>query len=42
MQSFECPKCGSLFRFVVRRERRPLADEASMAIDGTGAVEEKR
>jgi predicted RNA-binding Zn-ribbon protein involved in translation (DUF1610 family) len=29
MQSFECPNCGSLFRFVVRRERRPLADEAS-------------
>jgi predicted RNA-binding Zn-ribbon protein involved in translation (DUF1610 family) len=28
MQSFECPNCGSLFRFVVRRERRPLADEA--------------
>lgn len=29
MQSFECPNCGSLFRFVVRRERHPLADEAS-------------
>jgi predicted RNA-binding Zn-ribbon protein involved in translation (DUF1610 family) len=29
MRSHQCPKCGNLFRLVVRRERRPLADEAS-------------
>ena len=28
MLSFECPKCGSLFRLVAQRERRFLAEEA--------------
>jgi hypothetical protein len=29
MQSFECPSCANVFRFVVRRKRRPLTDEIS-------------
>jgi hypothetical protein len=29
MQSFECPQRGSLFRLVVRREPRPIADEVT-------------
>jgi predicted RNA-binding Zn-ribbon protein involved in translation (DUF1610 family) len=28
MLSFECPRCGSVFRLVARRERRLLAEEA--------------
>jgi hypothetical protein len=35
MRSFECPQCGSIFRFVVRRKRLPSSGFLTK-VDGRG------
>ncbi|SHK10759.1 hypothetical protein SAMN05444159_2429 [Bradyrhizobium lablabi] len=39
MRSFECPECGSLFRLVVRREPRSVADEVTGPCFAAAAIQ---